>query len=121
MFAHLVPIRTPGILIPFIVIIERVRRVIRPLTLAVRLSANIIAGHLLITLLGNQLASFNILAIIVPAELLLVSLEIAVSLIQAYVFSTLMTLYVREVRESHYDSKEKSLFPYSRYKPMTAI
>ena len=44
---------TPPILIPFIVCIETIRNLIRPGTLAVRLAANIIAGHLLLTLLGN--------------------------------------------------------------------
>ena len=90
---------------PFIVLIERIRRVIRPLTLAIRLSANIIAGHLLLTLLGNQLAELRMLGLIIPTEIILVILEIAVSLIQAYVFSILLTLYIREVREkSHYDN-----------------
>lgn len=102
MFAHLVPIRTPGALIPFIVIIERIRRIIRPLTLAIRLSANMIAGHLLLTLLGNQLANLRMLGLILPTEIILVVLEIAVSLIQAYVFSILIALYIREVsEESH--------------------
>lgn len=98
-FAHLVPIRTPNMLIPFIVLIETIRRLIRPITLAIRLSANIIAGHLLITLIGNQLANLNIIYAILPTQFMLVGLEIAVSLIQAYVFSILLTLYIREVRE----------------------
>jgi F-type H+-transporting ATPase subunit a len=85
---------------PFIVLIERIRIVIRPLTLAIRLSANIIAGHLLITLLGNQLANLRIIGVILPTEFILVGLEIAVSLIQAYVFSILIRLYIREVREN---------------------
>jgi len=51
--AHLVPVGTPGALIPVIVLIERVRTIIRPGTLAVRLAATIVAGHLLLTLLGG--------------------------------------------------------------------
>ena len=100
-FAHLVPIRTPKVLIPFMVLIERIRNLIRPLTLAIRLSANIIAGHLLLTLLGNKLASLRMITLILPTEIALIALEIAVSIIQAYVFSILVTLYVREVREDH--------------------
>ena len=47
------PVGTPRFLIPVIVIIETVRNIIRPLTLSIRLAANIVAGHLLLTLLGS--------------------------------------------------------------------
>jgi len=53
LFAHLVPRGTPVALMPVIVIIETVRNVIRPGTLSIRLAANIVAGHLLLTLLGR--------------------------------------------------------------------
>lgn len=98
-FAHLVPNRTPGVLIPFIVLIETISNVIRPLTLAVRLIANIVAGHLLITLLGNQTAVSKslILTILILTQILLLTLESAVSVIQAYVFAVLSTLYAREI------------------------
>jgi F-type H+-transporting ATPase subunit a len=99
MFAHLVPQGTPAILIPFIVIIETIRNVIRPGTLAVRLSANIIAGHLLLTLLGNTGNSLStiIISILIFTQLLLLTLESAVAIIQAYVFTILSTLYSREI------------------------
>jgi len=99
MFAHLVPQRTPGVLIPFIVLIETIRNVIRPGTLAVRLTANIIAGHLLITLLGNQTAEASglILTSLILIQILLLTLERAVALIQSYVFAVLSTLYSREI------------------------
>jgi len=45
---------TPSGLIPVIVIIETVRNIIRPITLSVRLAANMVAGHLLLALLGSQ-------------------------------------------------------------------
>lgn len=99
-FAHLVPRGTPGILIPFIVIIETVRNVIRPGTLAVRLAANIIAGHLLLTLLGNTgpTSPHYITILILLSQVALLSLEIAVAIIQSYVFAALRTLYAREVK-----------------------
>lgn len=98
-FAHLVPQGTPAILIPFIVCIETIRNIIRPGTLAVRLTANIIAGHLLITLLGNTGPSIIlvILNILVIVQIALLVLESAVSIIQSYVFAVLRTLYSREV------------------------
>lgn len=98
-FAHLVPQGTPPVLIPFIVCIETIRNVIRPGTLAVRLSANIIAGHLLITLLGNtgRILSIYLLNLLIITQLALLVLESAVSIIQSYVFAVLRTLYSREV------------------------
>ena len=98
-FEHLVPQGTPTILIPFIVIIETIRNVIRPGTLAVRLTANIIAGHLLLTLLGNNGPSIrhSILTVLIAAQILLLILEGAVAVIQSYVFAILRTLYSREV------------------------
>lgn len=98
-FTHLVPQGTPSVLMPFIVCIETIRNIIRPGTLAVRLTANIIAGHLLITLLGNTGPSLRILIInfLIIVQLLLILLEIAVAIIQSYVFSILRTLYSREV------------------------
>lgn len=98
-FCHLVPQGTPRILIPFIVCIETIRNIIRPGTLAVRLTANIIAGHLLITLLGNTGSSIItiIIRILIFIQYLLLLLESAVSIIQSYVFAVLSTLYSREV------------------------
>lgn len=98
-FAHLVPQRTPGPLMPFIVLIESVSNVIRPLTLAVRLIANIVAGHLLITLLGNQTAAASgiILSLLITTQIILLTLESAVAIIQSYVFAVLSTLYAREI------------------------
>lgn len=100
LLAHLTPHGTPSILMPFIVLIESIRLLIRPLTLAIRLTANIIAGHLLLCLLGSTGLSINnplVLLIIIFTQLLLYTLEIAVSLIQSYVFSILTTLYRREI------------------------
>jgi len=98
-FGHMVPKGTPRPLIPLIVLIESMRNIIRPITLAIRLTANVIAGHLLMTLLGNLLAHTEKRFIVIPlgAQFILVALEIAVSTIQAYVFSVLMTLYISEV------------------------
>ncbi|KYN20699.1 ATP synthase subunit a, partial [Trachymyrmex cornetzi] len=99
LLAHLTPSGTPSILIPFMVIIESISLIIRPLTLAIRLTANIIAGHLLLTLLGSSginINSLSTLSILIFTQILLLTLEIAVSLIQAYVFSILSTLYRRE-------------------------
>merc|ERR1711926_65268 len=98
--AHLIPEGTPGALMPVMVIIETVRLVIRPGTLAVRLAANMVAGHLLLVLLGGQGAALGgvTLMCLIVGLILLVTLECAVACIQAYVFTILRSLYLREHR-----------------------
>lgn len=98
-FRHLVPIGTPTILIPFIVIIETIRNTIRPITLRIRLIANITAGHLLISLISSSCESLRILLrfSVILLQMLLILLELAVAIIQAYVFRTLISLYFNEI------------------------
>nr|URX54010.1 ATP synthase F0 subunit 6 [Glyptotermes sp. 14 AB-2022a] len=99
MFEHLVPQGTPAALMPFMVCIETVSNIIRPGTLAVRLTANMIAGHLLLTLLGNNgpTISHSLLSVLIATQILLLILESAVAVIQSYVFAVLTTLYSSEV------------------------
>nr|YP_009918978.1 ATP synthase F0 subunit 6 [Pegoplata infirma]QMP96558.1 ATP synthase F0 subunit 6 [Pegoplata infirma] len=99
MFAHLVPQGTPAVLMPFMVCIETISNVIRPGTLAVRLTANMIAGHLLLTLLGNTGPSMStiLLSLLIITQIALLVLESAVAMIQSYVFAVLSTLYSSEV------------------------
>jgi len=101
---HLVPRGTPYVLIPFMVIIEIIRISIRPLTLSVRLAANIIAGHILIVLVRRPLTSVRwiIFPLILISLGLLVTLEVAVSIIQSYVFRTLISLYIIEVNSPNF-------------------
>lgn len=95
--SHLVPLGSPIFLRFFIVIIETVRNIIRPITLSVRLTANIISGHLLIHLLSSIL-NLNKLYFFfrIPFILILLILETAVALIQSFVFVILITLYINE-------------------------
>nr|ASY98058.1 ATP synthase F0 subunit 6 [Empusa pennicornis] len=99
MFAHLVPQGTPGALMPFMVCIETISNIIRPGTLAIRLAANMIAGHLLMTLLGNtgNNMMLYLLPLLILTQILLLTLESAVAIIQSYVFAVLSTLYSSEV------------------------
>nr|YP_010352908.1 ATP synthase F0 subunit 6 [Macrolenostreptus orestes]UOF70313.1 ATP synthase F0 subunit 6 [Macrolenostreptus orestes] len=98
MLAHLVPQGTPPLLTTFMVCIESISNLIRPLTLSVRLAANMIAGHLLMTLLGNQgpTSPDLLMPIILITQIALITLESAVAMIQAYVFAVLTTLYISE-------------------------
>nr|AGR91713.1 ATP synthetase subunit 6 [Gerres cinereus]AGR91715.1 ATP synthetase subunit 6 [Gerres cinereus]AGR91717.1 ATP synthetase subunit 6 [Gerres cinereus]AGR91719.1 ATP synthetase subunit 6 [Gerres cinereus]WNH21444.1 ATP synthase F0 subunit 6 [Gerres cinereus] len=98
---HLLPEGTPTLLIPVLIIIETISLFIRPLALGVRLTANLTAGHLLIQLIAT--AAFVLLPMmptvaILTATLLflLTLLEVAVAMIQAYVFVLLLSLYLQE-------------------------
>uniref|UniRef100_A0AAU6QE90 ATP synthase subunit a n=1 Tax=Laelaps chini TaxID=2902761 RepID=A0AAU6QE90_9ACAR len=98
MFTHLVPLGSPMYLASFMVLIETVSNLIRPITLSVRLAANMIAGHLLLTLLTNLSESnFFLFPFTFPVIVCLMILEMAVSMIQSYVFITLLSLYVNEI------------------------
>ncbi len=79
---ELVPKATPGYLVNFIVLIELVSKIVRPVTLGVRLAANLTAGHVL---LG-----------IITLHFPLLILEILVGVVQAYVFTLLFKLYFEE-------------------------
>nr|YP_009710450.1 ATP synthase F0 subunit 6 [Pontia callidice]QFZ96406.1 ATP synthase F0 subunit 6 [Pontia callidice] len=98
MFIHMIPQGTPSILMPFMVLIETISNIIRPGTLAIRLTANMIAGHLLLTLLSSTGTSMNsyFLIFLIITQILLLILESAVAVIQSYVITILSTLYSSE-------------------------
>nr|YP_009938685.1 ATP synthase F0 subunit 6 [Cynoglossus nanhaiensis]AWQ65112.1 ATP synthase subunit-6 [Cynoglossus nanhaiensis]QNV46918.1 ATP synthase F0 subunit 6 [Cynoglossus nanhaiensis] len=100
-FAHLLPESTPPMLIPVLIIIETISLFIRPLALGVRLTANLTAGHLLIQLISTAvftlMYSMPVIGVLTGTLLVLLSiLEIAVAMIQAYVFVLLLSLYLQE-------------------------
>lgn len=99
---HLVPLGAPTALLPFLVIIECISSVIRPLTLTVRLTANITAGHLLLCLVGGgiDLSNISVSLVVFRVRLALIILERAVACVQAYVFTILSTLYLEEVNSA---------------------
>nr|QHI42555.1 ATP synthase F0 subunit 6 [Aegolius funereus] len=98
---HLLPEGTPTPLIPALILIETTSLLIRPLALGVRLTANLTAGHLLIQLISTAVLTLlpilpAISALTAMILLLLTILEIAVAMIQAYVFVLLLSLYLQE-------------------------
>nr|ACV95885.1 ATP synthase subunit 6 [Cynoscion analis] len=98
---HLLPEGTPTPLIPVLIIIETISLFIRPLALGVRLTANLTAGHLLMQLTSSaafvMLSMMPAVAVLTTILLFLLTLlEVAVAMIQAYVFVLLMSLYLQE-------------------------
>ena len=97
--AHLVHLGTPRPLTPFIVLIEIIRQFIRPTALSVRLAANIIAGHTLIVVLAIPFRisfSFMVILRLRGVLILIFILEVGVRLVQGYVFSALICIFVIE-------------------------
>lgn len=105
-FSFFVPSGVPKILLDFIILIEVFSFTIRPFSLAIRLFANMLAGH---TLMGifSKFSAYVIknyfLFFIIPLILVILvfSLEIAVSLIQAYIFVSLVCIYLNDVCNLH--------------------
>nr|AAV49592.1 ATPase subunit 6 [Ptilonorhynchus violaceus] len=98
---HLLPEGTPTLLIPALILIETTSLLIRPLALGVRLTANLTAGHLLIQLISTAtttlMTTMPVVSLLTLAVLLLLTiLEVAVAMIQAYVFVLLLSLYLQE-------------------------
>nr|YP_010177309.1 ATP synthase F0 subunit 6 [Pareas formosensis]QSQ87108.1 ATP synthase F0 subunit 6 [Pareas formosensis] len=99
--AHMLPEGSPTALVPFMTLIETISLLMRPVALGVRLTANITAGHLLMTMISSTALSFTnshttISLLTTTLLLLLTLLEFAVACIQAYVFVLLTTLYLQE-------------------------
>nr|CAQ52875.1 F-ATPase subunit 6 [Paracletus cimiciformis]CAQ52881.1 F-ATPase subunit 6 [Paracletus cimiciformis] len=92
MIAHLIPLNTPIYLAPFMTIIETMSILIRPMSLSIRLTANLIAGHLMMTLLNSNSMMF----IIIMIQMFMMLFELCVAFIQSYVFSILTSLYSSE-------------------------
>lgn len=95
--AHMLPYGSPVGLILFLPLVEIFSQIIRPLTLMIRLRTNLSAGHIMMyifsyfTLLSSVLSPF----IYVVLGLLFV-LELCISMLQAYIFVSLISLYVNE-------------------------
>jgi len=108
-FSFFIPSGTPLALVPLLVLIELVSYLARAVSLGVRLFANITAGHTLLKILSTYLFKLftgNLLIAIltfIPFSifLALVGLELAVSLIQAFVFTLLVCSYLRDAIELH--------------------
>jgi F-type H+-transporting ATPase subunit a len=102
-FGLFVPSGVPGWLLPFMVVIEVVSFVSRPISLSLRLFGNMLAGHIALKVFGGFVAALlgaGVASILAPLPLLLAialtALEFLVAFLQAYVFTILTCVYLND-------------------------
>jgi ATP synthase subunit 6 len=111
LFSLFLPDGVPMWLFPFLPLIEFISYIFRVVSLAVRLIANMIAGHLLIHIFAGfawgMLTSFSFLVVVAPVIFCIVvalnGLEFGICLLQAYVFVTLISIYLTDVVNNSHD------------------
>jgi F-type H+-transporting ATPase subunit a len=93
-----VPKGVPILLLPLIVIIEIISYLSRPVSLSVRLFANMMAGHTMLKVFGGFVISLGLLGGWLPLSfsVALTGLEILVAFLQAYVFAILTCIYLND-------------------------
>jgi F-type H+-transporting ATPase subunit a len=97
-----VPQGVPVVLLLLLVPIELLSYCIRPFTLAIRLFANMLAGHTMLAIFAGFAASIGLLGILpMGIDILLVALEVLVAALQAYVFAILTCLYLSDAIHLH--------------------
>jgi F-type H+-transporting ATPase subunit a len=99
-----VPKGVPLVLLPLIVIIEIISYLSRPVSLSVRLFANMMAGHTMLKVFGGFVISLGLLGGWLPLSfsVALIGLEILVAFLQAYVFAILTCIYLNDALNLHH-------------------
>ena len=99
-----VPKGVPFVLLPLIVIIEIISYLSRPVSLSVRLFANMMAGHTMLKVFGGFVISLGLLGGWLPLgfSVALTGLEILVAFLQAYVFAILTCIYLNDALNLHH-------------------
>ena len=99
-----VPSGVPAILLPLITIIEIISYLSRPVSLSVRLFANMMAGHTMLKVFGGFVISLGLLGGWLPLSfsVALTGLEILVAFLQAYVFAILTCIYLNDALNLHH-------------------
>ena len=99
-----VPSGVPAVLLPLITIIEIISYLSRPVSLSVRLFANMMAGHTMLKVFGGFVVSLGVLGGWLPLSfsVALTGLEILVAFLQAYVFAILTCIYLNDALNLHH-------------------
>ncbi len=103
-FELFVPKGVPIILLPLIIVIEIISYLSRPVSLSVRLFANMMAGHTMLKVFGGFVISLGLLGGWLPLSfsVALTGLEILVAFLQAYVFAILTCIYLNDALNLHH-------------------
>ena len=99
-----VPSGVPAVLLPLIVVIEIISYLSRPISLSVRLFANMMAGHTMMKVFGGFVISLGLIGGWLPLSfsVALTGLEILVAFLQAYVFAILTCIYLNDALNLHH-------------------
>ena len=101
-FTFFVPPGTPLIMYPLMIPIEILSYLSRPISLAVRLFANMMAGHILLKVIAGFVAAMGVFGILPLALVVaLTGLEFIIAFLQAYVFTILTCLYINDALHLH--------------------
>ncbi len=108
-FAHVfLPSGVPGALAPFIAVLEFISFWIRSCSLALRLFANMLAGHILLKVFAGMAAMVATQGLVgfsgvfpVILDIIIVAFEVFVAFLQAYIFTILSSVYLRDAIEMH--------------------
>ncbi len=102
-FSLFLPEGTPLWLAPLMVVIELFTYLARPVSLSLRLAANMVAGHILLKVIAGFVVSMMILLKFVPIPfmVILIGFEIFVAVLQAYIFAILSCVYINDAMNLH--------------------
>ena len=99
-----VPAGVPVALLPLLVVIELLSYLIRPVSLSVRLFANMLAGHTMLAVFGGFVVALGVLGGWAPLAFVvaLTGLEVGIAMLQAYVFAILTCIYLNDAVHMHH-------------------
>ena len=101
--AHFLPAGTPWWMAPLMFVLELFSYMVRPVSLAVRLAANMIAGHVMLDVIAFFVVMMGVFGILPFAFLcVLMAFELFVAILQAYIFSVFSCVYIAEACEEHH-------------------
>jgi len=101
-FSFFLPPGTPLPMWPLLIPIEVISYLSRPISLSVRLFANMLAGHTLLKVIAGFIAVLGVFGVVPLAfVVVLTGLEILIAFLQAYVFTILTCLYINDALHLH--------------------